>query len=306
MHCEKNVAQSMFGFILGDKDTVAVRRDMEEIGRRAGSDGDVSEQSRRYMHTPELHLQPIGDTGRYFQPQAPYALRNNERGRFIDLIASTKTPTGYAGQFGKHIGQKKLAGLKSHDYHVLVQQIIPACIRRFLHPGARDAIIRVGNVFRRICAKVIDIDELDDLMTYTVETVCLLEVWFPPAFFDTMPHMMPHLVQELRLCGPVHSRWCYGIERYLYDLKKYVRNRYRPEACMASGYLTDEALGFVTDYTALSPYIKRRIWDMEEDERVYGERVEGGSKKVRLSDRDRADIHKYVIWNSVPTQHLRR
>jgi hypothetical protein len=46
-----------------------------------------------------------------------------------------------------------------------------------------------------------------------------------------------------------------------------VRNRYQPEACMATRYLAEEALSFVTYYTALSPYTKRRIWDMEEDER---------------------------------------
>ena len=33
MHCEKNVSQSMLGFILEEKDTVAVQRDMEEIGQ---------------------------------------------------------------------------------------------------------------------------------------------------------------------------------------------------------------------------------------------------------------------------------
>lgn len=75
---------------------------------------------------------------------------------------------------------------------------------------------------------------------------------------------------------------------------------------MASNFIADEALGFVTDYTNLTPYIKRRIWDMEEDEKVYGEVLEGGAKKVKLNGRELMDIHKYVVWNSVPTQHLRR
>lgn len=279
-----------------------MRRDMEEVG-----DPVITGNPRdpRIQHTPELHLRPLGN-GRYFKPHPPYALSSQERGRFINLISSIKLPTGYAGQLGRHIGQKRLGGLKSHDYHVLVQQIIPASIRRFLHPGARDVVIRVGNVFKRICSKVIDREELDDLMTYTAETLSLLEIWFPPGFFDAMPHLMVHLVQELRLCGPVHSRWCYGVERYLYGLKKFVRNRYRPEACMATGYLAEEALGFVTDYTSLSPYIKRRIWDMEEDDKVYGEVLEGGRRNVRLDEHDRLQIHRYVIWNSEPSQNLRR
>lgn len=303
MHCEKNVSQSMLGFLLGEKDTIAIRRDMEEASE-SSNNGTNARPPRQ--HTPELHLRPLGTSGRYFKPHAPYVLPANDRGRFINLISSIKTPTGYAGQLGKHIGQKRLGGLKSHDYHVLVQQIVPACIRRFLHPGARDVVIRTGNVFKRICAKVIDVDELEDLMTYTAETVSLMEVYFPPGFFDTMPHLMVHLVLELRLCGPVQGRWCYGVERYLYELKKHVRNRHRPEACMANGYLTDEALGFVTDYTTLSPYIKRRMWDMEDDEKMYGEVLEGAIHNIKLTERERIDIHSYVIWNSVATQDLRR
>lgn len=170
-------------------------------------------------------MQPIGNTGRSLKPQAPSSLTPHSRGRFINLISFVKTPTGYAGQLGKHIGQRRLSGLKSHDFHVLIQQIIPASIRSFLHPGARDVVICSGNVFKRLCAKVIDTQELDDLMAYTAETLCLMEIWFPPAFFDCMPHLMVHLVEELRIFGPVHSRWCYGVERFLYELKKSVRKK---------------------------------------------------------------------------------
>jgi hypothetical protein len=36
------------------------------------------------------------------------------------------------------------------------------------------------------------------------------------------------------------------MESYLYVLKKYVRNKAKLEACMALGYMYDEALGFCT------------------------------------------------------------
>ena len=170
-------------------------------------------------------------------------------------MSSIKTLTCYGGQFGKHLGHKRFGCLKSHDSHVMVQQIIFASIRRFLHPRARGVVIRVRNVFKRICAKFIDIEELDELMINTAKTLSLLEIWFPPSFFDTMPHLMVYLVQELRWCGPINSRWCYRVERYLYVLKKLVQNQHRPEACMPKGYLAHEALGFVTNYTTLSPYI---------------------------------------------------
>ncbi len=59
-------------------------------------------------------------------------------------------------------------------------------------------------------------------------------------------HLIIHLVNELELCGVVGARWCYPMEIYLLVLKRYVRNKARPEAYMASGYMYDEVLGFYT------------------------------------------------------------
>ena len=67
---------------------------------------------------------------------------------------------------------------------------------------------------------------------------------------------MVHLVQELPLIGPIHSSWCYDVVQNLYKLKKSVRNRNRPEVCMATAYVANKALGFVTDYSSVFRYIK--------------------------------------------------
>ncbi|XP_071697398.1 uncharacterized protein [Rutidosis leptorrhynchoides] len=42
--------------------------------------------------------------------------------------------------------------------------------------------------------------------------------------------------------GPVYMRWMYPIERYMKKLKNYVRNKAKPEGCIAEGYVADEAL----------------------------------------------------------------
>lgn len=79
------------------------------------------------------------------------------------------------------------------------------------------------------------------LQQYVAETMCVLEDWFPPAFFDIMPHLTLHLVNELDWLGPVHSRWCYEAEPYLYVLKKYVQNWAKREASIATGYMYAQA-----------------------------------------------------------------
>ncbi|TYK07537.1 transposon protein, putative, CACTA, En/Spm sub-class [Cucumis melo var. makuwa] len=46
-------------------------------------------------------------------------------------------------------------------------------------------------------------------------------------------HLVVHLVREVKLCGPVYLRWMYPFERYMKVLKSFVRNRNRPEGCIA-------------------------------------------------------------------------
>jgi hypothetical protein len=43
-------------------------------------------------------------------------------------------------------------------------------------------------------------------------TLCMLEMEMPPSFFDVMTHLMVHFIEELDVCGPVHTRWMYCIE----------------------------------------------------------------------------------------------
>jgi len=76
----------------------------------------------------------------------------------------------------------------------------------------------------------------------------MLEITMPPSFFDIMVHLIFHLVDELDMCGPVHTRWMYYVERLNKVLKGYVRNMVQPEASMAIEYLMDETLGPITKY----------------------------------------------------------
>ena len=65
------------------------------------------------------------------------------------------------------------------------------------------------------------------LQADVAESMALVEMEFPPAFFDIMTHHPYHLVRELDLCGPVLARWMYPVERYMKTLKSHVRNMAR-------------------------------------------------------------------------------
>jgi len=69
---------------------------------------------------------------------------------------------------------------------------------------------------------------------------------FPPTFLNVMAHLP--VVKQLFLCGPVHCRWMYPIERYMKTLKDYVRTYAHLEGIIAEGYRMDDTFGFCTKY----------------------------------------------------------
>ena len=104
-------------------------------------------------------------------------------------------------------------GLKSHDCHVLLQQLLSVGLRGLLPKGPRNAIFRFCAFFNEICQRVIDRNRLEQLEEDVAETMCMLEMYFPPFFFDIMVHLTIHLGREACLCGPVQYRWMYPFER---------------------------------------------------------------------------------------------
>jgi hypothetical protein len=98
MHIERNISNNMLKHMFGKKDIPAVRRDMEAAGK--------------FSHS---HVKDV--------------LTEEEKVEFLVLISRTKVPPGYSSTFIKHAGESCLAGLKIHDNHYLLQQILPTTMR---------------------------------------------------------------------------------------------------------------------------------------------------------------------------------
>jgi len=106
----------------------------------------------------------------------------------------------------------KLIGLKSHDCHILMQQLLPVAIHGILPKYVRHTITQLCSFFNSMCSKEIDSHKLDELEEEIMVILCQLEMFFPTSFFDIMVHLIVHLVREIRLCDPVYMRWMYLIE----------------------------------------------------------------------------------------------
>ena len=289
MHVEKNIAESVIKFLFGEKDTPESRRDLQAMGMRR-----------------ELWLRPGGNRAQYTKPAAPYVLSEAEKKLFMAEVSAIRLPTGYGSSLVKHYHKSRFVGLKSHDYHCMLQQIIPAVSRTLLQPLQRTTLIRLGKSMSRICSRVVEKAELAALKVYVVETLCLLELCFPPSFFDIMEHTLVHLVGELETCGPVGGRWMYPCEQYLGTLKSHVRTKTHPEASMANGYVAEEALGFCTEYLKLHKHTKRHVWESEEDVSTRATVVEGRGHVFSLSASELGRAHEYVAMHHGSTMEMRR
>jgi len=95
----------------------------------------------------------------------------------------------------------KLVGLKSHDCHVLMQQLLALVIQDIFPKKVTHAITHLCFFFNAICSKVVDLLKLEELENEASIILCQLEMYFPPSFFDIMVHLIVHLVREIKCCG---------------------------------------------------------------------------------------------------------
>ena len=159
-------------------------------------------------------------------------------------------PDGYASNIKRcvDVPRCKLSGLKTHDFHVIFQKLLPIVVRHILPQEVVKPLIELSRFFNAICFKELSTEELEKLNISIRETLCRMEMIFPPAFFDIMMHLPVHLAEEAKLGGPVCYRWMYPIERYLRTLKGYVRNKAYPKGSIAEGYILEECMTFCSHF----------------------------------------------------------
>jgi hypothetical protein len=71
-----------------------------------------------------------------------------------------------------------------------------------------------------------------------IETMCMLEMCFPPSFFDMQQHLMIHLMDQIHTLGPLYLHSIFPYKRYLVVLKSYVQNCVHPKGSIMLGYTT--------------------------------------------------------------------
>jgi hypothetical protein len=94
---------------------------------------------------------------------------------------------------------------------------------------------------------VIDHKKLNDLKAYMIETMCMLEMCFPP-FFAMQEHLMIHLMNQIFTLAPLYLHSMFPYERFLTVWKAYMRNHAHPEGSIMEGYTIEEVVECCVDY----------------------------------------------------------
>jgi len=143
------------------------------------------------------------ENGRYLP--AIYTLSNVNKDIFLKTLNNIIVPDGYSSNISGCIDvkQRKLGGLKSHDSHVLMEQLLPLAMRKTLPKGVFSVLIDLCLFFRKLCNRVLKMDEHDEVQSKVMLTLCHMEMLFLPSFFTVMVLLIVHLVEDSKLGTPV-------------------------------------------------------------------------------------------------------
>ena len=196
MHTKKNIAYSIIENHFGASNTISSCEDLKQL------------KIRRNILVEKY------DDEKYRKPSARYVLKKEQHAQFLKLTSQTLFPTIYvSSSIRSQTDMNSLRGLKTHDYHVIIENILPIVVNiSSLEKGPRLEIIRLGLILKRMSLHVLDPSNFDSLREEVVEVLCLLEQEFPPTIFRISMNLLIHLEYELKHCDLVRMTWMYPIE----------------------------------------------------------------------------------------------
>jgi hypothetical protein len=80
--------------------------------------------------------------------------------------------------------------------------------------------MKLCSFFNTISQKVVDPMKLTKLQDDLILMMCNFETIFSLSFFDLMPHLLVHIVHEMKYLGPMFLHHMYPFERFMTVLKK--------------------------------------------------------------------------------------
>jgi hypothetical protein len=126
---------------------------------------------------PKLHPY-IGDDRRTYLPPAPHTMSTKNKTAFLQVLQDIRVPNSYASNISRYVkmDNRTLSGLKSHDNHVIMQQLLPIALRGSKLPSnVIKVLIDMSTFFRGICETTLTHEALDRLQEHVCMILYLME-----------------------------------------------------------------------------------------------------------------------------------
>ena len=132
-------------------------------------------------------------------PTALHTLGKQEIEIILKTLKEIIVHDGFSSNISRcvDVEHQKVIGLKTHDCHILMHELLPLAIQNVLPAQACSVLVEFFSCLKQLCAKVVHMDGLDKLQERIVVALCRLEMLFPPSFFTVMVHLVVHLVEEV-------------------------------------------------------------------------------------------------------------
>jgi hypothetical protein len=183
------------------------------------------------------------------KPRTSFYLKPQQRKEVMRWMKGLKFSDGYTAGLRRsmNVTREKLIGLKSQDYHIVIERLLPVIFWGYLDDALWMVLAELNYFYRQICAKEIAVEIMEKLEKEIVVLLCKMEK-FPPGFFNPMQHLLIHIIYEAKVGGHVQYRWMYHIERGLGYLKPIIGNRAKVEGCIADAFMLKDVAYFSSVY----------------------------------------------------------
>jgi hypothetical protein len=123
-------------------------------------------------------------SGKYFLRPTSYTLAAGKKKTFCQCLRGVRVPMDFSSNISKLVSIKDLSMYvyNSHDCHVMMMVFLAIAIWAIKPVHVKVIITCLCCFFNTVSQKVIGRKELDDLRAYMIETMCMLEMCFPPIF----------------------------------------------------------------------------------------------------------------------------
>jgi hypothetical protein len=122
-------------------------------------------------------------------------LKPTERKEILKWLKKLKFLDRYASNIKRAVNTSngKLNGLKSHDYHIIIERLMPVMFCGYFDADLWKIFVELSYFYRQICPKL---EKEIVVLVYKMEKI------FPSRWFNAMQHLLVHFPREARVGGP--------------------------------------------------------------------------------------------------------